>query len=471
MIIHVVRKGETLNRIANQYGTQDQLIAAANELPDPNQLLVGQSLVIPIAAIHHTVRGGETLWGIAQKYGIQFNALLQANPHVSSHPTSLSVGTIIVIPPRTHVVRAGETLWQIAQNYQINIQELIQANHIQNLNQIVPGMVLIIPFPKPVIDVNAYTINTGETAAQELREVAKYLTFIAPFVYSVKEDGTLSSLQDEAVIQVANENQIVPMMCITNFSSTETGTALAHHILSNQQLQNTLLDHIVQVMREKGYKGLNVDFENVQQSDREAYNQFLQGAVNRLHPLGFFVSTAVAPKTSSEQKGLLYEAHDYEAQGRIVDFVILMTYEWGYRFGPPQAISPINQMKKVIDYAVTVIPRNKIFMGFQLYARDWLLPHVEGQEAETFDMQEALRRALKYKVAIQYDTVAQSPYFRYTDEQGKKHEVWYEDARSAQAKFDLVKQYHLQGISYWVLGYPFPQNWLLLSDNFTIQKR
>src|SRR5690606_33478461 len=101
-------------------------------------------------------------------------------------------------------------------------------------------------------------------------------------------------------------------------------------VLSSPQIQDKLLDNILRVMEEKGYRGLNVDFENVRQSDREAYNRFLQKAVDRLHPRGFFVSTAVAPKTSSEQKGLLYEAHDYEAQGRIVDFIILMTYEWGY---------------------------------------------------------------------------------------------------------------------------------------------
>jgi spore germination protein len=50
------------------------------------------------------------------------------------------------------------------------------------------------------------------------------------------------------------------------------------------------------------------------------------------------------------------------------------------------------------------------------------------------------------------------------------HEVWFEDARSAQAKFDTVKSYNLIGISYWALGYPFPQNWVLLEDNFTIKK-
>jgi len=66
--------------------------------------------------------------------------------------------------------------------------------------------------------------------------------------------------------------------------------------------------------------------------------------------------------------------------------------------------------------------------------------------------------------------MTQSPFFRYTDEQGRNHEVWFEDARSAQAKFDLVKDYDLRGISYWALGYPFPQNWALLNANFVVDK-
>ena len=103
-------------------------------------------------------------------------------------------------------------------------------------------------------------------------------------------------------------------------------------------------------------------------------------------------------------------------------------------------------------------------------SRDWLLPHVQGQEAETFSPQEAVLRAVKYGAVIQYDPKAQSPFYRYTDEQGRMHEVWFEDARSAQAKFDLVKNYNIRGISYWVLGYSYPQNWALLEDNFDIKK-
>ncbi len=146
----------------------------------------------------------------------------------------------------------------------------------------------------------------------------------------------------------------------------------------------------------------------------------------------------------------MYEAHDYAAHGRIADFVVLMTYEWGYRLGPPQAISPLNQIKHVLDYAVSVNPRNKIFMGFETYARDWTLPHAQGQDAETFSPQAAALRTIQYGATIQYDQTAESPFYNYTDAQGVSHRVWFEDTRSAQTKFNTVKAYNLRGISYWV---------------------
>ena len=318
--------------------------------------------------------------------------------------------------------------------------------------------------------VNAYIYVLGEDAVPIIKKDGKHLTYLSPFAYLIKEDGSLQPINDIPAIQVAKAERAIPMMSITNFTATTKGENLANIILNSPSIVERLLTNIIKAMKEKGYLGINIDFENVIPADRESYNSFLKLVVTSLHSEGFFVSTALAPKVSGAQTGALYEAHDYEAHGRIADFVVLMTYEWGWRKGPPQAISPLNEIKRVLDYAITVIPREKIYFGFQMYARDWLLPHIEGQEAETFSCQEAILSAVKYGAVIQYDSVAQSPFYRYTDEQLKVHEVWFEDARSAQAKFDIVKNYNLKGISYWVLGYPFPQNWALLEDNFTIQK-
>lgn len=431
--------------------------------------MISESGACPVQI--HIVTNGENLWQIARRYDVSIAQIVTANGLPNAN--QILIGQALVIPlPTRYTVRPGDSVWSIARRYRIPPQSILQANQLTPSSVIYPGQSLQIPKPqKPTIDVNAFTVQFGQTGAQSVQEVGQYLTYVSPFGYRIQASGGLQAVDDAATIQVASPNRIVPMMAITNFSSTQAGTALAHTVLSSTTVQATLLTNVVNTMKEKGYKGLNIDFENVSPDDRVAYNSFLQLTVDRLHPEGYFVSSSLAPKTSASQKGLLYEAHDYPAHGRILDFVVLMTYEWGYRKGPPQAISPINQIKRVLDYAVTAIPRDKILMGFQVYARDWLVPHAEGQEAQTFSMQQALQRAIQYGVTIEYDPAAQSPYYQYTDAKGSQHEVWFEDARSAQAKFNLVKSYSLRGISYWVLGYPFPENWRLLTANFNVRKR
>ena len=374
-----------------------------------------------------------------------------------------------------YTVMPGEQLEQIATAYQVTPESIIAVNGLPNPNRLLTGQSLIIPTLFPVISkteagVNAYIYFLGLDGVPIVREAAPFLTSVTPFTYIIKENGMLRTIDDEAIIETANENAMTPIMCITNFSSTVKGQNLAHVVLNNEQTIQNLIVNILYTMKYKGYQGLNIDFEYVLPEDRESYNRFLKQAADALHQEGYFITSAVAPKTSSEQRGLLYEAIDYAVHGNLLDYVILMTYEWGYRFGPPQAISPIDQIRAVLNYAVTVIPREKIYFGFQIYARDWLLPHIEGREAETFSCQEAIERAVLHNAVILYDDVAQSPYYRYQDVEGREHEVWFEDARSAQAKFDIVKEYNLEGISYWVLGYPFPQNWTLLKENFQIIK-
>lgn len=468
MIIHVVSAGETLWQIANHYGVPVQSITILNALATPDQLAIGQSLVIPSPYTTYTVKSGDTLWAIAQQFGVPIETIIADN-HLTN-PDMLTPGTKLVIPPVIHIVQPGETLWQIAQYYETSIQAIVAANHINNPNMIYVGSHLIIPRKLPIIEVNAYSYQPSEEAIDSINAVGHLLTYFSPFAYLMKEDGTLQPISDEKMIAAAQAKNIIPMLTLTNFTSTQEGSNLAHVVLSNEDLRVKVMNNVLQVMQEKGYEVLNIDFENVLPADRENYNAFIELAADMLHPMGYLVSTALAPKTSATQVGTLYEAQDYEAHGRLADFVVLMTYEWGYRFGPPQAISPINEMKRVVEYALTEIPADKILLGFELYARDWLLPHVKGQEAETFSPQEALNRAIKYGATIQFDQTAQSPFYRYVDEQGRNHEVWFEDARSAQAKFDMVKQYNLRGISYWALGFPFPQNWVLLNENFSIKK-
>lgn len=134
------------------------------------------------------------------------------------------------------------------------------------------------------------------------------------------------------------------------------------------------------------------------------------------------------------------------------------------------AVAPINKVRQVLDYAVTEIPSDKINMGIPNYGYDWPLPYERGvTRARTIGNVEAVQTAIQYGAQIFYDEVAQTPYFNYVAN-GVEHEVWFEDARSLQAKMDLVYEYNLRGISYWQIMQLFRVNWLLVENNFIVRR-
>jgi len=187
-------------------------------------------------------------------------------------------------------------------------------------------------------------------------------------------------------------------------------------------------------------------------------------------PLGYTLTTAIAPKLSDSQIGLLYQAHDYAAHGRLVDHVIIMTYEWGYTYGPAMAVSPADQVERVLQYAVKVIPPRKILMGMPNYGYDWTLPFVKGTAARSLSNIGALQLAARVNARIQYDPKQQAPFFRYYDENRKQHEVWFDDARSIAARLALINEYNLGGVSYWTVNNFFNAQFRVLESMFRIKK-
>lgn len=308
-------------------------------------------------------------------------------------------------------------------------------------------------------------------AVSDVNEAGRNLTYVGFFSYRVQPNGDLIPLNDASPLAATKMNHSVPMLVITNFSEGNFQPNIAHRIFTDPMASRRLIHNVIRVMKQKGYRALNVDFEHIREKDRQLYNSFLAALLPQVKKEGYLVSTALAPKNSDKQAGPWHGAHDYAFHGKIADFVILMTYEWGWTGGPPMAVSPIPQVRKVVNYAVSKIPREKIIMGAPLYGYDWTLPYKKGgppakrvspKEAETFSQMKSLN--------VQYNNRDQAPYFFYTDQRGKKHVVWYENAQSAQAKFNLIKEYRLRGISYWVLGEDFPRNWSLIHDNFIIRK-
>ncbi|MEL7604095.1 MAG: glycosyl hydrolase family 18 protein, partial [Bacillota bacterium] len=146
------------------------------------------------------------------------------------------------------------------------------------------------------IDVNGYAFPN--ISDEVLGNTLPNLTFLSIFSYQVKPDGTLTPIDDTELIQKARAQGVAPMMVITNIGEDGFSSDIAHEVLGDTQVQQTLLNNVVNTLKAKNYYGLDIDFEYVYPDDREAYNRFLETVVARLRPLGYSIVSALAPKTS-----------------------------------------------------------------------------------------------------------------------------------------------------------------------------
>jgi len=424
MNIHVVRSGESVDSIAAFYGVDPARLSSDNSVPPSGALAVGQTLVVRFPRQVHAVHPGETLTSIAAFYGTSVRALWRNNWFLG--------GNSLLVPGQTLVISYFDT-----------------------------------PLGPAVSNGYAYPYIESALLAEQL----PYQTCLAPFTYGISASGSLLPLEDDALLSAARQRGTRPVMHLSTL--TESGqfdTRRGTLVLTDPAVQNQLIRDLMQTVLRRGYAGVDVDFEYLPGSLAAAYAAFLSRLRRLLHAQGLFLWTALAPKTSAGQRGLLYEGHDYAAVGAASDGVLLMTYEWGYTYGPPMAVAPLPNVRAVLDYAVTAIPAEKILLGVPNYGYDWPLPFVQGvTRAQSISNQRAIELALEHNIAIQYDDTAQSPFFHYTDAAGTVHEVWFEDARSMDAKLRLIAEYGFRGAGFWNLMRPFSQTWLVLDSLYDLE--
>ena len=282
MVIHVVRPGESLSSVAREYGVPLSQLAVDNGLQNDPRLVVGQALVVQFPQQVHTVQPGESLSSIARQYGMSLRQLYRNNP----------------------ILGGGPVLY--------------------------PGQTLVISYEgatEGVLSVNGYAYPFIDKDL--LQSTVPYLTFLTPFTYGFTPDGTLVDLDDGVLIAMAKAGGAAPLMHLSTLTG-EGGFSneLAHIALTDRTVQDALISNLRRTLEEKGYRGLDVDFEYVFPEDASAYAAFLGRLTALLNPLGYPVIAALAPKTSADQPGLLYEAHNYRAIAEAVNEVLLMTYEW-----------------------------------------------------------------------------------------------------------------------------------------------
>ncbi len=418
MFIYTVKAGDTISQLSLRFGVPINRIAADNALANPNDLSIGQSLVISSDSIRYVVKEGQTLFSLSQEFEVPLDELIAANPY--ANPISLQVGQVVIIPQTDDTPRRPAVL-------------------------------------------NGYAYPSITDYALEC--AFPFLTFLSPFSYSITPGGDIIAPDVDEIITASRNNGVMPLMTVTNIFEGTFSTEVLSQILADPEASERLVSSILSEVESKNYYGVNLDMEYISPEDRESYNDLLRSISERLHDNGYILVTAVAPKYRADQQGILYESHDYAEQGKWADFVVIMTYEWGFTYSMPMSVQPIEEVRKVLNYAVTEIPSGKILMGMPNYGYDWTLPYVRGTAARSIGFAAATELANSRGSEIFFDEKTQTPYFYYT-ENGVQHVVWFDDPRSIAAKLRLVEEFSLAGASWWTINRCYPPNRLIAQSMF-----
>lgn len=303
---------------------------------------------------------------------------------------------------------------------------------------------------KSVLGFTTSYSSTDNVSYNSLLKNSSMVDQIATYTYTADNYGNLHGTVPSDQVSFANSHNIIPMALITNnFSGS-----VAKTLLESQTYSQNFINNVYDILSKGNYKGVNIDMEGIFYFDRSYFTSFMNRLYTKLHSKGYVVTVDVPAKILDNLSEGWSGAYDYGSIFNYADKVVVMTYDEHYSTGAAGPIASIGWVKKVIDYTLTVIPKEKVLLGTAAYGYDW---SSKGVKAYGIDGINSL--ASSQNKQILWDDASKTPYFNYIDTSGVKHYVWFENGASLSYKLDIVNDKGLAGIAIWKLGFENSDYW------------
>lgn len=425
----------------------------------------------------HVVQPGETIDTIANLYSVSVDKLIQDNELIN--PDNLVVGQTIVIvyPTQTYTVQDGDTLEGIAAAFEKPIMQLLRNNpFLAERKNIYPGETLVISY-----DTIGTTTTFGYSYAfinkQTLIKTLPNLTYLSVFNYKATIDGRIDSFFDDTeVIRLSKEYNTIPLMMLSTLSPQgEPDVEVTYEILLNEEYQDLQLNNLMDILKAKGYRGVNFVFHFLSTSNQNLYQKFITKVSDRLFSEGYFVFVTIDPGIQNLNGEASFPTIDFTKISAGVNAIIFVALGWGTNSGPPLPVTSIKNLRDFVDYAITLVPRDKFHLGIPIIAYDWILPYIPSITiANSLTLDSAISLAATTGTTIQFDNASQTPYFQYNLKSiggpPHNHIVCSIDARSMNGLIDIVTEYGLSGTGDWNVMVYIAQLWLIINSRYDIIK-
>lgn len=427
MLIHEVQPKETIQSIADTYGISVSRLIIDNGLENPDNLVIGQTIVIAIPEIIYTVKQGDTLLDIANTFNVPLMQLLMNNPY------------------------------------------------LYDRKYIFPGDTIVIKYSKKG-EIATHGNTTPYINRDTLRKTLPYLTYLSILNYTATNKGEIITYYDDTeVIEIAKAFGVMPLMLLTTLTiQGEANILITYDILLNEDFQNKQLDVLLNILKTKGYFGVNIAFQHVNISNLQLYESYFTKLERTLSAEGFLVFVTINTEISTIDNLTTFEKIDYSILNQLAYNINFMNYEWASKTNPPSPISSIYNIDVFLSYINTLITPEKVNIGLATLGYVWELPYSSGlSSVNSLTLDRAVSLAFSVGATIYFDPISQTPFFTYTTTENFNkidHIVWFIDARSINALLDLVLKYQLQGTGIWNIAIFNPQLWLIINSQFDIKK-
>lgn len=501
---YTVQTGDSLFSIAQKFGISTRQLTTANQITD-SAITPGQLLFIPIQVskvIVYTVQPGDTLFKIARQYNTLVESITVLNRLTSPN---LDVGQRLVIPQYTEAivnvgranVRSGPgvsntVIATLSSGSKLPVTEATRDWFRVTLHNGNPGWISrnLVNFrtydgSKPIQDIiGYYTLSEGPALPGSFRSFAdntSRLTEVPLFMYrfdrnnptSIEKFGDFPDSDVEMLVSIAHRNNIMMLPVIHNLLYESGGQDVSRQVVkamvATQESRATAISNIVALIDRFGFDGVNIDIEDVFMEDSRRLSMFYVELSRAMKSRGYFLSASVPSRIRDYPPfNPFSDPFDYATIGAAVDQFIVMLYnEHGWPGSGPGPVVSSGWMTKVISYTLTKMPASKVAAAISVFGFDFNL--TTGRNTYV-TYAAAADLAKRYNKTVIFDQDTLTPMFDYTDEQGNKHEVWFENADSIIAKIRLAWQMGISGVALWRLGMEDPALWPRISSDIVVRR-
>ena len=297
------------------------------------------------------------------------------------------------------------------------------------------------------------TVAKANENLEQLVETAKEMNVISPTWYRlIDTEGNISSLANESYVQRAHDLGLQVWALIDNFDQNVS----TYELMVSSETRAVLIDNMMAEAAKYGFDGWNIDFETLESKTGPHYIQFIKELSVRCRQEGIVLSVDNYVPASYN------EFYDLEAQGKVVDYVIIMAYDEHYSGSETAgSVASLGFLKKAVNDTLKKMPKERIVMAIPFYTRLWAEQEADGTvklSSEALTMNGAKDVLSRNKVTAQYDEASGQNYAEYK-KNGITYKIWMEDMDSLHERLKVIAGADVAGMAAWRLGFETEQVW------------